>query len=262
MIDLTQCYLEEDMFPKLFAPYVERPYGVLFCNPINRDSYDSNHAVIYRDKISDLKAVLEDITEYYRERGQTPIIYQSMLDDGWFEEIKDELTAAGYRSWSESQKYMLPLAENMINPNPEIEVRKLDTWDDSLTQVFLEAEEPWEIEVAKTEAGKHGVWFFAAFFLGKPVGVTYGHCTDKVCRGDYILVSKNYRRLGVGRALFWNVVEWTKVNGIDNFYLWPDGESPERIYTEGGFRFVELRTAGRAVYEGTERRGLPAREQA
>ena len=262
MTDLKQCYLEEDMFPKMFAPYEERPYGVLFCNPMNRDSYDSNHAVIYRDKISDLKAVLEDITEYYRERGQTPIIYQSMLDDGWFEDIKEELAKAGYRSWGEPQKYMLPLAENMIRPNPEIEVRKLDRWDDSLMQVFLEAEEPWEIEVAKTEAGNPDVWFFAAYLKGKPIGVTYGHCTDKVCRGDYILVSKKNRRIGAGRALFCKVVEWTKANGIDNFYLWPDGESPERIYTEGGFRFVELRTAERAVYEGIEKSGLPAGGQA
>ncbi len=36
-------------------------------------------------------------------------------------------------------------------------------------------------------------------------------------------------------------------NGIDNVYIWPDGETPKRIYEEGGYRVVRVRRAGRAV---------------
>lgn len=253
-MDLQLCYIEENLFPKIFASYEERPYGILFYSTDNPDSYDSNHAVIYRDRITDLKAVLEEIREFYTSKGLKTIIYQSETDNGWFGEIKDELAAAGYKSWTEEERYMLPLAENAIVPNPELEVRQLDKWDDSLTQIFLEAEEPWEILVAKKSMDNPTEWMFVAYYKGEPIGLTYGHCTDKVCRGDYILVSKKHRNIGAGRALFYNVVEWTKANGIDNFYLWPadpfSDNTPERIYTEGGFRFVELRLAGRAVYEG------------
>ena len=58
---LTDCYLEEDLFPKIFADYEERPYGVLFYSTNNKDSYDSNHAVIYKDKIGILKEVLAEV---------------------------------------------------------------------------------------------------------------------------------------------------------------------------------------------------------
>lgn len=37
-------------------------------------------------------------------------------------------------------------------------------------------------------------------------------------------------------------------NEIKNAYLWPDGDTPEKIYIEGGYRLVEVRSAGRAVY--------------
>ena len=45
-MDLKKCYLLEDLFPKSFADYEERSYGMLFYNITNKDSYDSNHAVI------------------------------------------------------------------------------------------------------------------------------------------------------------------------------------------------------------------------
>ena len=250
MVDLKVCYEEEDLFPKIFTLFEERPYGVLFYNPDNRDSFDSNHAVIYKEKITDLKATLEDVVSFYKEKGLRPIIYQSMLDDAWFEDIKDELTAAGFKSWGETQRYMLPLGENKIVPNPAIKVRKIEKWDDSVTNVFLEAEEPWEVAVAKKSMDNPNQWMFAAYLGDKPIGLLYGHVNEKVCRGDYLLVSKKHRGIGAGRALFYAFTEWVKESGIENTYIWPDGDTPARIYLEGGYRFVEDRTAGRAVYEG------------
>ena len=64
---------------------------------------------------------------------------------------------------------------------------------------------------------------------------------------DYLLVSKKHRKIGAGRALFYEYVEWCRKNSIDNIYIWPDGETPKRIYAEGGYRIVDVRKAGRAV---------------
>lgn len=248
-MDLKRCYVEEDLFPKLIASYEERPYGILFYNTENKDSYDSNHAVIYRDRITDLPAVLQDIKDFYKSMGTKAIIYQSMLDSGYFEEIKEELLAAGYRSWIEEQRYMLPLADNKIVPNERIEIRKEKEWKEEMRQIFIEAEEPWEIDVVKRSIQVDGAWLFVAYLDRKPIGIIYGHANEEVCRGDYLLVSKKHRGIGAGRALFSAYVEWCRESGINNAYLWPAGDSPERIYVEGGYRFVEARFAGRAVWE-------------
>ena len=66
---------------------------------------------------------------------------------------------------------------------------------------------------------------------------------------DEISIRSLCEKAGVGRALFYNYVEWCRHNGIDNVYIWPDGETPKRIYEEGGYRIVEVRKAGRAVLD-------------
>ena len=57
-MNLKDCYIEEDLFPKIFTKFEERDYGILFYNTENKDSFDSNHAVIYRERIQNLQAVL------------------------------------------------------------------------------------------------------------------------------------------------------------------------------------------------------------
>lgn len=54
-MNLKNCYIEEDLFPKIFTKFEERDYGILFYNTENKDSFDSNHAVIYRERIQNLQ---------------------------------------------------------------------------------------------------------------------------------------------------------------------------------------------------------------
>ena len=248
-MNLQECYEEEDLFPKIFTGYEERDYGILFYNTENKDSFDSNHAVIYKDRIQDLQKTLKDIADFYKTKGSRPIIYQSMSDDNWFDEIKDELAKAGFRSWIEDQEYMLQTEENRIIPNPEITVKKISEWSDGIENVFIEAEEPWEIPVAKKTLDHPKAWMFAACLNEKVIGLLYGHISERACRVDYLLVSKKHRKTGAGRALFYTYVEWCRQNGIENVYIWPDGDTPKRIYEEGGYRIVEVRKAGRAVLD-------------
>uniref|UniRef100_UPI004056B8F5 GNAT family N-acetyltransferase n=1 Tax=Acetatifactor sp. TaxID=1872090 RepID=UPI004056B8F5 len=67
----------------------------------------------------------------------------------------------------------------------------------------------------------------------------------------YLLVSKECRNIGVGRALINCFVEYCHAHGIDNCFLWPDGETAEKIYYEAGFRHVETKQAGRAIKKET-----------
>ena len=64
-MNLSDCYLEEDLFPRIFTDCEERSYGILFYNEDNKDSFDSNHAVIYKDKTENLPDVLSDIIQFY-----------------------------------------------------------------------------------------------------------------------------------------------------------------------------------------------------
>ena len=107
--------------------------------------------------------------------------------------------------------------------------------------------EPWGIDVVKKALLNKNTLFFVAFYREVPVGMTYCHITDDVCRVDYLLVSKEYRNKGIGRAIIDSFVKYCEQNKIKNCYLWPDGETAEKIYYEAGFRLVETKQAGRAM---------------
>lgn len=249
-MNLEKIYREEDLFPREFTSYAERKYGLLFFNDSNKDSYDSNHAIIFKDRIADLRRVLEDITAFYREKGIKPVIYQSITDDGYFESNRELFAAHGYEVFGEENRYMVALDDCKIKPNPLVEVRKVDLWEDAFrADIFEAAGEPWETDVVKLALKKENTLFFVAYIDGCPVGMTKAHTKDGVCRIDYLLVATKHRKKGVGRTIIHFFMAYCKENKIENCFLWPDCESAERIYQEAGFRLVEVKTAGRAVYK-------------
>lgn len=249
-MNLNKIYTEEDLFPREITQWEKRDYGFLFYNEENKDSFDSNHAIIFKNRVSDLEKVLNDIIWFYKEKGIRPSIYQSICEEGYFEEIGRELSEYGFECWTESQKYMVLSEKNVIISNSEVVVRKVIKWEDEYgIEIFEKAGEPWEIDVVKKALMNRNTLFFVAYYKEKPVGMTHCHITDGVCRVDYLLVSKEYRNIGVGRALINSFVEYCSANQIDNCYLWTDGETAEKIYYEAGFRHVETKQAGRAIYK-------------
>ena len=248
-MDLPKIYQEEDLFPREFADYAEREYGLLFYNDNNKDSYDSNHAIIFKDRIKDIQKTLEDITEFYRNKGIKPTIFQSITDNGYFESCKEIFAAHGYDVFEEENRYMVLLDDCRIVPNPLVEVRKAERWEDTFrTDIFEAAGEPWETEVAKAALENDNTLFFVGYIEGRPVGMTYAHTKDGVCRVDYLLVATEQRKKGVGRAIIQTFAKYCMENEIENCFLWPDGESAERIYDEASFRLVEVKKAARARY--------------
>ena len=249
-MNFKKMYLEEDLFPREITSYETRYYGLLFYNEQNKESFDSNHAIIYREKIDDIETVLSDVISFYRNKGIRPNIYQSISEEGYFCEIERELSKYGFEYWIEEQKYMVLSEKNEISPNSQIVVRRATEWEEEYgTEIFEKADEPWEINVTKRALMNNNTIFFVAYYKEKPVGMTRCHLTNGVCRVDYLLVSKEHRNIGVGRAIINSFVEYCHEYQIDNCYLWPDGESAEKIYYEAGFRYVETKQAGRAIYK-------------
>lgn len=248
--DASKVYREEDLFPREITTYEKRDYGYLFYDEENKDSFDSNHAIVFKDKVSDLGQVLKDIIGFYTQKGMKPIIYQSVCDEGYFEVINSELEAYGFESWTEAQRYMILAEENNIVPNPEVEVKKETQWNAKFgADIFEKAGEPWEINVAKKALQNKNTIFLVAYYKGQAAGMAHCHVANGICRGDYLLVATEHRNKGIGRAIMYYLVEYCKVNHIDDFYLWTEVDTAEKIYYEAGFRYVETKLAGRAVYK-------------
>lgn len=174
---LASIRLEEDIFPKLFTNFEEREYGILFYNKKTPDSYDSNHAVIYKEKISDLNLVLQEITSFYLNQCLHPSIYQAVGDTNYFIDNKIVFETNGYSVWEEGPlEFMLLSEKNQISSSARMIIKCITEWDERIANdILIPSGEPWEVEVIKNNllSSKHKV--FVAYIENKAVAVTYFH---------------------------------------------------------------------------------------
>ncbi len=228
---------EEIEFPKLFATYEEREYGILFYMADNRDSYDGNHACIYPEKITDLGAVLDEIKAFYKGFGWYTSIFHPFSDRDYFQNNLETLKAHGYTYTAEDDhRVMLLTAENSIVTPKRLDIRILNEWDERVaTDILIPSGEPWEVEVTKRRIEKANTFLFVGYLDGKAVVYSDIHISEHGnTRFDYIVTSKEHRGNGYASELLSFMVEYCKENKFPMCWQWA-GPS-ENICYKAGFR--------------------------
>ncbi|MDF2542426.1 MAG: hypothetical protein K0S47_2144 [Herbinix sp.] len=246
--------LEEDMFPKTFTNCTETEYGVLFYNGQNKSSYDSNHALIYKDRVSDLNTVLTSITDFYLKMRINPNIYQAVEDEGYFKENEAIFHQHGYKVWIEGpDNFMVLSAENQINSKYQLDIKLITKWDERIaSDICIPSEEEHEIDVIKASVSNPCYRVFVGYHGEKAVAITYFHLSDyDCCRFDYILISKEHREQGYARELLSYVTDYCREQQLKNCFQWPAHKTSEKICYEAGFRHLFYAEAGRASYQGS-----------
>lgn len=251
MNNIKAIKLEEDMFPKAFTNFIEKDFGILFYNEHNKNSYDSNHALIYKNKIRDLGSVLDFITEFYTNMNINPNIYQAVEDEGYFKENEAIFKKYGYSVWVEGpNNFMILTDENNIKSNNQLDIKLITEWDERIAaDICIPSKESHEIEVIKSSINCTNHRVFVGYKESKAVAITYFHISEyDCCRFDYIIVSKDYRNKGYARELLSYVTDFCRENNLKNCFQWPAHKTSETICYEAGFRHLFSAEAGRASY--------------
>lgn len=238
---------EEIDFPKRFASYIEKEYGILYFMRDNPDSYDGNHACIYPENITDLGAVLDDIAAFYAELGIGASIYHPFERD-YFKKHEEILTAHGYTYTPENDhRVMLLTAENRINSPKRLDIRVLNQWDERVAaDILLPSGEPWEVEVTRKRAAQEGAYLFVGYLDEKAVVYTDIHRSKHGnTRFDYIVTAKEHRGKGYASELLSFVTEYCRTHDFPVCWQWA-GPS-EHICYQAGFRETFTMEAGFAV---------------
>lgn len=251
-MDITEIILQEELeFPKLFASYVETGYGILFYNEDQKDSYDSNHAVLFPQKVSCLEDAIDEVRDFYLSKGIAPRIYSPLID-GYFEEHKDSFESSGYTiEYGGEMSFMLLQEQNTIRADSGLDIVRLIDWDDRIARdIFIPSGEQREIALMKNGLQSEYFYLFAAYLDGVAVAATYLHVSQHGCtRFDYIVTASEHRRRGYARALLSFVVDYCRDNDLPNCYQWPAHPTSTKICYEAGFREMFRREYSSAVYK-------------
>jgi len=215
----------------------------------NKELWEGNHAIVYPDKIKNLRHVLEEVKEFYAARQKEPAIFHPLADEHYyyFEENRDVIESCGYElSLFDDYRFLALTGENTIKRSNSIEIRLLDGWDDRIGgDIILPSGEPWELESTKKLASKKNCLLFAGFKGEKAVVYSWLHKSLRFdCVGcGYILCAKNCRGRGYASELLSTMADYCRENELHNCFHYA-GPS-EDIVRRAGFEDIFTARAGR-----------------
>ena len=233
---------EEDEFPKLFTNYEEKDYGILFYNEADKDSYDSNHAILIPERITDLAGVLREITVFYQEKGLTPLIYHPAVKD-YLKANEEVFRACGYEVTIEERNRVALLAEaSTIVPDGSLEVRQLTEWDPRIGRdILIPNNEAYEIPVGERTMQHENSRLFVGYVGDKAVVYVLFHISPYgTTRFDYVDTAWDERKKGYGRQISHVVMTYCREQKLPLCATWFANPTSERMNMEAGFRYTDL----------------------
>lgn len=241
---------EESEYPKMFTFYEERYYGILFYNPNEKDSYDSNHAIIYPDKITNLNVVLNDIKSFYANMGYDEIVIYHPFVPNYFIINQSIFTDHGFIvNVEENHRIMILKGKNTITAQSKLLIKKLSKWDERvLTDILAPDNKSYEQSVLKNSFNSSNFYFFVGYIDNKAVVEVNFHVSELGCtRFDHIVTAPDERGKGYAREIMSYIADYCLEKNFPLCFQWPDNATSERITTAVGFQYAFDIESGYAI---------------
>lgn len=224
----------------------------MFYDEYNKESHDSNHAVLYPEKITALSKVLDNIRMFYTMKGIAPTIYHPFVKD-YFAKNERTFSQQGFDvSIGESHHIFVLSEASRIVPNNSLEIRKLTEWDERIgNDILIPNDEAYEISVVEKTMRHASSHLFVGYKGEKAVTFIQFHVSSHGCtRFDYIDTAKDERGKGYARQISHRVVSFCREEKLPLPAAWFANEASERLNFEAGFRPTDLWLEnGYATYE-------------
>jgi hypothetical protein len=193
---------EEQEFPRLFACYEERDYGTLFYNTGIKDHHDSNHAIIYPEKITDLSSVLNDIKEFYRSKDIIPAIYHPIVTN-YFINNAEILKSCGYEFMTSLDSRIMILKNTPVPTiSDKLDIRQITEYSMIEDGSFFIEHDDYLTEIYRNCFNKNGHYLFVGYYENKPVTLLSFHVSEYGCtRFDEMKTAGRYKNKGFAREM-------------------------------------------------------------
>jgi len=217
-----------------FTEKVVKAYGIIYHNPDNPSSYDSNHAHIL-DLDRPLDTTLRDIISFYTGKNLEPRIYASFIASE-FEILRPHLVKHGFTVSTYDNNYMV--LNNTYSPRV----------DDTLSMHRISRMSPDVVElIERTDGGDWGVKALAYklrhdFFhlLGlcsheRYLAIASVEIMDGYSRIDDVATHPDHRRQRLGTRLINYLVAYHAAVSANYLYLYTNNPVAARMYKKSGF---------------------------
>lgn len=234
MVHLAQiCRAEVALYGAL-ADVEERPWGFLFYNTDNPSHYDANHAMIL-DWKSDLGAIADEVSAFYRAKGLVPRFYGTFGPDE-MARLAPILLPRGFQFVQEPLHLLVHRSPSRVQPNPELLIRRMPALEPTVVEL-IQSEEPQEWAVKGIErAIRSSYVHLLVGYLGE-VAVTMALLVimSGASTVNEVRTHPAHRGRGYARTLMHHLVAYHRRLSPNLLYLFANNPTAIRVYQDVGF---------------------------
>lgn len=232
-------------FAKRFTNVTPKPYGVIYWNEANKESYASNHAII-TDFIG-LEGSLKDICNFYRTKDITPVLYPS-LKENELTQLGPSLKNWGFEVESLYHEYFLLQNESQITPVHGVFFNRIVQVKDDLKELLLSDNYgDWAIKYIERHLKSPGYHLIGGFVHEELVTVASINVFEGYSRIDDAFTNKYYRGKGYFTTLLDYLVKYNKEHWDNHLYLYSHFPEAAKVYEKAGFVKLPDLKAWRAI---------------
>jgi GNAT superfamily N-acetyltransferase len=238
---LNRLIMIEQQFAKRFTNAVQKPYGYIYWNEANKDSYLCNHAII--TDFLGLEATLKDISFFYKQKDITPRLFPS-LKSNELVELTPHLRNHGYELEMLQHEYFLWDKESVIPPVHGIYFDRIMQIKDDVREL-LKSENygEWAVKYLEKHIKSPGYHLIGGFVEEQLVTIGSLSVFEGYSRIDDILTFSFYRGKGYSGALLNHLVKVNKETSDNHLYIYSHYQNAAGLFERAGFiKIPDLQT--------------------
>lgn len=242
---LNRLITVEQQYARRFTNVLTKPYGVIYWNEANKDSYLCNHAII-TDFIG-LEGSFKDICGFYKTKDITPVLYPSLKENELIQ-LGPHMKNWGFEVESLYHEYFLWENESQITPVHGIYFDRLVQVKEDVKELLLsDSHGDWAIKYLERHLKSPGYHLIGGFVNGELVTMASVNVFEGYSRIDDAFTNKFYRGKGYFTSLLHYLIDYNKDHGDNHLYLYSHYPEATKVYEKAGFVKLPNLKAWRAV---------------
>ncbi|MCB5270990.1 MAG: GNAT family N-acetyltransferase [Candidatus Cloacimonetes bacterium] len=228
----------ELLYPQRFASMQQKDYGLIFFNEGNKNSQESNHAVI-KDFIG-IESSIRDIESFYKAKGINPCIF-SALDPDELTKLSPSLENHGFNIQIMQEEYLLHDHEGSLRSASELIIQRVRHLDiDMMETIVLEYGTDSTIKVVERHLQHPSYHLLAGFCNGELAALASVSTYAGYSRASDIFTREKFRGKGFGGAMINHLVDYHRGLSQNYLYLFSDDPGTTKVVEKGGFSKLPL----------------------
>jgi len=230
---LSRLIMIEQQYARRFTNMTQKPYGYIFWNEANKDSYLCNHAII-TDFIG-VEASLKDISFFYKQKDIVPRIFPS-LKQNELTELAPHLKNHNFDiEMMKHEYYKLENEGVAVSVHGVYFTRLQQIKDDVIELIRAEGYKDWAVKYLERHIKSPGYHLIGGFVEDQMVTMGSISVFEGYSRIDEIFTFQFYRGKGYSSSLLNYLIKYNKENGDNHLYLYSHTPDAATLYEKAGF---------------------------